>query len=54
MGCEVGGGFKSEETKYAYDWLMLVYGRNQHNNVKQLSFNQKWILKNQKDKMDIV
>ena len=30
-----------------YDWLTLLYGRNQHNIVKQLSSNLKQILKNQ-------
>ena len=24
---------------YSYGWLMLIFGRNQHNFVKQLSFN---------------
>ena len=25
--------------KYTYGWFMLIYGRNQHNIVKQLSSN---------------
>ena len=28
-----------EGNMYTYGWLMLMYGRNQHNIVKQLSSN---------------
>ena len=31
---------------YTYDWFMLLFGRNQQNSVKQLSFNYKINLKN--------
>ena len=31
---------------YTYDWIMLVYGRNQENMVEQLSFNINKPLKN--------
>ena len=33
----VGGRFKREEHMYTYGWFMLMYGRNQHIIVKQLS-----------------
>ena len=26
---------------YSYDWFMMLYGRNQHNIVKQLASNLK-------------
>ena len=29
---------------YAYGWFMLLYGRNQHNIVKQLSSNLKKVI----------
>ena len=35
---EVGGRFKRQGT-YIYGWMVLMYGRNQHNVVKQLSSN---------------
>ena len=34
-----GGGPGSRGHMYTYGWFMLMYGRNQHNIVKQLSFN---------------
>ena len=33
---------------YTYGWFMLMFGRNQHNSVKQLSFN--WIIKKERKK----
>ena len=36
---EVGGVFKREGAYVYHDWFMLMYGRNQCNMVKQLSFN---------------
>ena len=43
MGWEVGGKFKKEGTYvyvwYVYVWFMVMYGRNEHNAVKELSFN---------------
>ena len=39
MRWEVGRRFK-REGMYVYLWLIyLTYGRNQHNIIKQLSFN---------------
>ena len=35
----VGQRLKREGHMYTYVWFMLLYGRNQHNIVKQLSFN---------------
>ena len=35
----VVGGSREREHKYTYGWFMLMYCRNQHNIVKQLSFN---------------
>ena len=37
----VGGGRKVQEggDMYTYGWFMLMFGGNQHNSVKQLSFN---------------
>ena len=35
---------------YTYGWFMLMFGRNQHNSVKQLSFNLKNKLKIKKKK----
>ena len=38
----VGGGKEVQEEEdicYTYGWFMLMYGRNQHNIVKQLSSN---------------
>ena len=32
-----------EDTYYTCGWFMLMYGRGQHNIVKQFSFNYKWI-----------
>ena len=39
MEWEVGGRFRREEHMYTYGSFMLMYGRNQHNSVKQLSFS---------------
>ena len=40
-GWEVGGRFKKERV-YVYLWLIhVMYGRNQHNILKQLSSNEK-------------
>ena len=36
---EIGGRFKKEGHVYTYGWFMVIYGRNQHNIVKQLSSN---------------
>ena len=33
------GGSRLRGHMYTYGWLMLLYGRNQHNIVKQLSYN---------------
>ena len=33
------GGSKGRIHVYTYGWFTLLYGRNQHNTVKQLSFN---------------
>ena len=30
---------KGGDLKYTYGWFMLMFGRNQHNSIKQLSFN---------------
>ena len=35
----VGGRFKKKGTRCTYGWFMVMCGRNQHNIVKQLSFN---------------
>ena len=35
----VGRRLKREGHMYTYVWFLLLYGRNQHNIVKQLSFN---------------
>ena len=37
----VGGGGKVQEggDMYTYGWFMWMFGGNQHNSVKQLSFN---------------
>ena len=32
-------GSRGREHMYAYSWFMLMYGRNQHNNVKLFSSN---------------
>ena len=39
----VGGGREvlEEGGVYTYGWFMLMYGRNQHNTVKQLASNWK-------------
>ena len=34
-------GSRGRERMYTYGWFMLMYGRNQHNIVKQLSSNYK-------------
>ena len=33
------GGSRGRGLMYPYGWFILMYGRNQHNIVKQLSFN---------------
>ena len=33
------GGSRERGHMYTYGWVMLMYGRNQHNTVKQLPFN---------------
>ena len=33
------GGLRGREHMYTYGWFMLMYGRNQHNIIKQLSSN---------------
>ena len=35
------GGLRGRGHGYTYGWFMLMFGRNQHNTVKQLPFNQK-------------
>ena len=35
------GGSRGREHMYTYGWFMLIFGRNQWNSVKQLSFNWK-------------
>ena len=37
-------GSRGRENMYTYGWFMLIFGRKQQNYVKQISFNQKWIL----------
>ena len=41
VGCGSGweGGSRTGRHMYTYGWFMLLYGRNQHNIVKQLSSN---------------
>ena len=42
-----GGGREVQEEEdimYTYGWFVLIYGRNQHNIVKQLSSNEKEII----------
>ena len=48
-----GGGREIQEggDLYTYGWFMLIYGRNQHNIVKQLSSNQKLFKKARKEKV---
>ena len=41
IGTETEGSFKRDGYIYPYGWLMLLYGRKQHKNVKQLSSNEK-------------
>ena len=36
-----GGRFRRQGPLYTCGWLMLMYGRNQYNLVKQLSSNKK-------------
>ena len=33
------GGSRGRGHTYTYDWVMVMYGRNKHNTVKQRSFN---------------
>lgn len=41
-GCGAGvGGSRERGYMYTYAWFMLLYGRHQHNTVKQLSPNLK-------------
>ena len=37
------GGLRRRGLMYTYGWFMLIYGRNQHSIVKQLSSNWKYI-----------
>ena len=39
MGLGVGGRFKRKGTCVYDGWSMLMYGRSQHNIVKQLKIN---------------
>ena len=36
MGWEWEGGSREREHMHAYDWFMVMCGRNQHNSVEQL------------------
>ena len=36
---EVGGGIRGRGHMYTYGQFMLLYGKNHHNIVKQLSYN---------------
>ena len=38
-GWDVEGGSRGRGRMYTYGWFMLMFGRNQHNTVKQLSFH---------------
>ena len=38
---EGGRGIQEGEDMYTYGWFMLMFGRNQHKSIKQLSFNLK-------------
>ena len=44
----MGGRFKRERIMYTRNWFMLIYGRNQHNIIKQL-FSNKIFFKFEKD-----
>ena len=37
----MGGRLQKEGYTYSHDWFELLYGRNQHDLVKQLLFNLK-------------
>ena len=39
MSPELAGRFFTTRVNWTYGYFMLMYGRNQHNMVKQLSFN---------------
>ena len=39
FGLPAEGGSRGRRHVYTYSWFMLMYGRNHHNIVKQLSFN---------------
>ena len=39
MGWE--GGLREKGRMYTYEWLMLMYGRNQHNIVKHFILQSK-------------
>ena len=41
MGKEMEGGLRGRGQMYTYGRFMLMFGRNQHNSVKQLPFNLK-------------
>ena len=41
MGGRCEGGSRGRGCMYTYGWFTLLYGRNQHNTVKQLSSNWK-------------
>ena len=38
---EGGRGIQEGEDMYTHGWFMLMFGRNQHKSIKQLSFNLK-------------
>ena len=40
-GGGMGGGSRGKGCMYTYGWLVLLYSRNQHNTVKQLSSSYK-------------
>ena len=37
--CDGEGGSRGRGHRYTYGWFMLMFGRNQHNTIKQLFFN---------------
>ena len=43
IGWEVEGSLQGREAYVCLRWFLLVYGRNQHSIVKQLSSNQKQV-----------
>ena len=46
MGGRWEAGSKRRGYMYTYGWFMLMFDRKQQNSVKKLSFNKKWIKKN--------